>query len=400
MKHSNRNRSDEEDNARLVYSISKEWPFRLVKVVSFLVIFGAGLVFGLAASSHVRYFTSTSELFFPTFRNPPIQRKNSYVAGERNCGKGECLDFWTFVEPIQLNHSMTDEQLFWRASMLPRQSKYPFKRVPKVAFMFLTRGPLPLSPLWDRFLKGHEELFSVYVHTLPGYKLDVTEDSAFYGRQIPSQEVWWGSPTLTDGERRLLANALLDFSNERFVLLSESCIPIYDFKTVYKYLIESAESFVDSYDDPSRYGRGRYSRSMLPDIRLYQWRKGSQWFEMSRFLAVNIISDTKYYTLFRKYCKPSCYPDEHYIPTYLNMFFGSLNSNRSVTWVDWSRGGPHPATFGGEDITEGFIEAIRNNGTECSYNSRQTYMCYLFARKFAPSALEPLLNLTSSLLKY
>lgn len=214
------------------------------------------------------------------------------------------------------------------------------------------------------------------------------------------QSVEWGTVALAEAERRLLANALLDFSNERFVLLSESCIPIYNFPIVYKYLINSDYSFVESYDDPSRYGRGRYSRNMLPNIKLYQWRKGSQWFELSRELAVNIVADTKYYTLFKKYCKPSCYPDEHYIQTFLNMFYGSLNANRSITWVDWSMGGPHPATLGAANITEGFIQALRNNGTVCPYNSEKTSVCYLFARKFAPSALEPLLNLTSKVMGF
>jgi hypothetical protein len=216
----------------------------------------------------------------------------------------------------------------------------------------------------------------------------------------PLQDVEWGSVSLVDAEKRLLANALLDFSNERFVLLSESCIPIYNFPTVYKYLIRSEYSFVESYDEPTRYGRGRYSRKMLPDIHLYQWRKGSQWFEIQRDLAVYIVSDTKYYTIFKKYCRPACYPDEHYIPTYLNMFHGSLNSNRSVTWVDWSIGGPHPARYGGGNITEDFIQSIRNNGTQCSYNSEMTSVCYLFARKFAPSALVPLLSLTSTVMEF
>lgn len=214
------------------------------------------------------------------------------------------------------------------------------------------------------------------------------------------QHVSWGTVALADAERRLLANALLDFSNERFVLLSESCIPVYNFPTVYKYLIGSTQSYVESYDDPSRYGRGRYSRKMLPDIKLYQWRKGSQWFELHRTLAVYIVSDTKYYNLFRKYCLPACYPDEHYIPTYLNMFHGALNSNRTVTWVDWSFGGPHPALYEEANITEVFIQSIRNNGTLCQYNSEMTSICYLFARKFGPSALEPLLNLTSSVMEF
>ncbi|EEF33542.1 conserved hypothetical protein [Ricinus communis] len=210
------------------------------------------------------------------------------------------------------------------------------------------------------------------------------------------QDVEWGSVSLVDAEKRLLSNALLDFSNERFVLLSESCIPVYNFPTVYRYLIHSEYSFVESYDDPTRYGRGRYNRKMLPDIRLYQWRKGSQWFEIQRALAVYMVSDTKYYSIFKRYCRPACYPDEHYIPTYLNMFHGSLNANRTVTWVDWSFGGPHPATYMGINVTESFIQSIRNNKTQCSYNSEMTSVCYLFARKFHPSALEPLLNLTST----
>lgn len=216
----------------------------------------------------------------------------------------------------------------------------------------------------------------------------------------PPQDVEWGSVSLVDAEKRLLANALLDFSNERFILLSESCIPIYNFPTVYKYLIHSELSFVDSYDEPTRYGRGRYNRKMLPDIHLHQWRKGSQWFEAQRDLAVYIVSDTKYYSIFKKYCRPACYPDEHYIPTFLNIFHSSLNSKRTVTWVDWSQGGPHPATYEGVNITETLIQAIRNNGSQCSYNSEMTSVCYLFARKFARSALAPLLNLTLTVMEF
>lgn len=197
-----------------------------------------------------------------------------------------------------------------------------------------------------------------------------------------------------------MANALLDFSNERFVLLSESCIPIYNFPTVYEYLIGSIHSFVESYDDPSRYGRGRYNRNMKPDIKLADWRKGSQWFEMNRTLAVRIVSDTKYYDIFSRLCTPACYPDEHYIPTFIRLFHGPLSANRTVTYVDWSLGGPHPATFSAVNITEGFLQYIRNNGTACAYNSEKTHVCYLFARKFDPSALEPLLKLSSEVLEY
>ncbi|GAB2229804.1 hypothetical protein Droror1_Dr00014060 [Drosera rotundifolia] len=397
-----RNRGDKEEIDRLSGTCIRDSSVRIVRIVACLVIFVTGVVVGLISGSHVdRYFASraSSSSFYRGIAVSPSSSTDCGIVrlvSERT----DCLCIDNVVNPNAWDHSLSDEELFWKASMVPKIRVYPYRRVPKVAFMYLTRGALPFLPLWERFFLRHEGLFSIFVHTPPGYCFNVSSDSVFYGRQIPSQKVSWGSVSLTDAERRLLANALLDFSNERFVLLSESCIPVYDFQTVYDYLTGSKHSFVESYDDPSRYGRGRYSRRMLPDIRLHQWRKGSQWFELNRALAIPLIADTKYYPLFRKYCKPSCYPDEHYFPTYLNMFHGRENANRTVTWVDWSLGGPHPASFGRENITASFIESIRNNGTQCPYNFDTTYVCHLFARKFAPSALEPLLNLSLTVMGF
>ncbi|CAH8251795.1 unnamed protein product [Arabidopsis lyrata] len=396
---------------------------KLAQTLSFLLIFMAGIIIGLAASSHIdRYFNSLPRMFSSTtnlqsipFSSPDYSNctiihrdctgndENESDDGGVKAEKPKVRDCWSidgFVRPENLSHGMTDDELFWRASMVPVKEEYPYDRVPKVAFMFLTRGPLPMLPLWEKFFKGNDKYLSVYVHTPPGYDMNVSRDSPFYDRQIPSQRVEWGSPLLTDAEKRLLANALLDFSNERFVLLSESCVPVYNFSTVYTYLINSAYSFVDSYDEPTRYGRGRYSRKMLPDIKLHHWRKGSQWFEVNRKIAIYIISDSKYYSLFKQFCRPACYPDEHYIPTFLNMFHGSMNANRSVTWVDWSIGGPHPATYAAANITEGFLQSIRKNETDCLYNEEPTSLCFLFARKFSPSALAPLMNLSSTVLGF
>ena len=89
--------------------------------------------------------------------------------------------------PSNLIHEMNDQELLWRASLVPRIKTYPFHRVPKIAFMFLTKGPLPLAPLWERFLKGHEGLYSIYVHSLPSFEPKFLTSSVFFGRHIPSQ---------------------------------------------------------------------------------------------------------------------------------------------------------------------------------------------------------------------
>lgn len=304
------------------------------------------------------------------------------------------LEQW-IKPPSNLIHNMSDKELLWRASLVPKIKNYPFERVPKIAFMFLTKGPLPLAPVWERFLKGHESRYSVYVHPTPSYQAKFPPSSVFYKRQIPSQIAEWGRMSMCDAERRLLANALLDISNERFILLSESCIPLYKFSLVYNYLMKSKFSFVGAFDDPGPYGRGRYNPNMAPLVNVTKWRKGSQWFEVNRKLAVNIVEDTAFYPKFEQYCRPACYVDEHYFPTMLTIQAGSVLANRSITWVDWSRGGAHPATFGKTDITKEFFDRVRG-GQKCLYNNRNSTLCSLFARKFAPSALEPLLDMVNS----
>lgn len=293
-------------------------------------------------------------------------------------------------------HEMSDEELLRRAaSMSSRGGVLKEQRVPpKVAFMFLVRANLPFAPLWEKFFKGHQGLYSIYVHAHPNsYNQTTPQTSVFHGRRIPSKAVEWGSMSMMEAERRLLANALLDLSNQRFVLLSEACIPLYNLPSIYSYLINSTQSFVSMYDMPGPTGRGRYNKRMRPQIQLQQWRKGSQWFEMDRRLAIDIISDHVYFPVFQKHCRPPCYGDEHYLPTFVNLrSIGDRNANRSLTWVDWSKGGAHPARFVRQQVNPGMLTWMRNgdDGGQCTYNGRNTTMCYLFARKFLPNSLNRL----------
>ncbi|CAM8998546.1 unnamed protein product [Rhodiola kirilowii] len=270
---------------------------------------------------------------------------------------------------------------------------------PKVAFLFLSREGLGLRLLWEKFFEGSEGLFSIYVHSNPSYNGTVPESSVFHGRRITSKAVEWGQFSMVEAERRLLANALLDATNRRFVLLSETTIPLYNFSTIYNYLINSRKSFVEVYDLASGVGRGRYNWRMHPNVTLDQWRKGSQWFEIDRDLAQLVVSDQKYFPIFSKYCTRSCYADEHYLPTFVHIVASERNSDRTVTWVDWSKHGPHPSSFNGKRVTEEFLNSIRT-GTKCEYNGEQTSICFLFARKFTPDVLDKLLRLAPKVLGF
>ncbi|KAI0501470.1 hypothetical protein KFK09_016415 [Dendrobium nobile] len=195
-------------------------------------------------------------------------------------------------------------------------------------------------------------------------------------------------------------NALLDPSNKRFVLLSESCIPLYNFNIIYRYLQRSHFSYMSVFDDKGPHGRGRYNPNMSPLVTINQWRKGYQWFEVDRKLAIYILQDTKYYSKFKEFCKPPCYAEEHYFPTMLHIQKSNLIANSSLTFVDWSRGGAHPMTFYKDDITEEFLKKKLLGVQDCMYNGQDSSLCVLFARKFAPSSLKPLLQLAPALLGY
>ncbi|KAI3497866.1 hypothetical protein L2E82_13817 [Cichorium intybus] len=359
-----------------------------MSVVMVLVVF----LLGTFIIDHYKTIVVPKDIYFPRFTSIAKTHYSSVYLFHRHSlyspSLTRVMEFTDSTGLVDLWHTISDEELMEKAIRVPRVSEDP----KKVAFMFLTRRSLPLRSFWEKFFEGHEDLFSIYLHTSPDFNYEPPNSSVFYKRRIPSKHVQWGKPTMIDAERRLLANALLDFSNQRFILLSESCIPLFNFTTIYNYLMNANQSFLSSFDDPRKIGRGRYNKQMGPTITLKDWRKGSQWFEANRELAHEIISDKMYYDVFQNHCLPPCYMDEHYLPTLVNKVRSDLTTNTTVTWTDWSGGGSHPMTFAKKDITEVFINQVRY-GSKCTYNGANSSICFLFARKFHPSTLEPLLKM-------
>ncbi|XP_021736381.1 uncharacterized protein LOC110702924 [Chenopodium quinoa] len=367
----------------------------LIHLISYLVIFAFGLTIGSTFFSH-----DTSSSYTIPLNNLELLNFTATVSDNDFDVPVSGSNATTINDTVM--HDMEDDELLWRASMVPKLGGgvYPSNFVKKkIAFMFLVRGPLPLAPLWELFFKGHEDLYNIYIHSHLSYNESLPTNSVFHGRRIPSKDVEWGQFNMVEAERRLLANALLDVSNQRFILLSESCIPLFNFSTVYSYLVNSNKSYIEAYDLPGPVGRGRYSHYMMPQVTLSQWRKGSQWFEMDRTLAIEVVSDQEYFPLFQKFCTRACYGDEHYLPTFISIKFPWMNSNRSITWVDWSKTGPHPGVFQRLHVTPELLNTMRSNGT-CEYNGEKTDVCFLFARKFMPGTLTRLLRFAPQIMKF
>ncbi|XP_057471126.1 glycosyltransferase BC10-like [Actinidia eriantha] len=126
--------------------------------------------------------------------------------------------------------------------------------------------------------------FSVYVHSEPGFVFDElsTRSAFFYNRQLPNSiQVGWGEASMIQAESFLLEAVLEDPENQRFVLLSDSCVLLYNFSYIYNYLMASPRSFVDSFLDKKE---GCHNPKMLPVIPKNKWPKGSQWLALLTLL--------------------------------------------------------------------------------------------------------------------
>lgn len=210
----------------------------------------------------------------------------------------------------------------------------------------------------------YQILFSLYVHVPPGGEkyLDPFFRKYLISRQV---KVEWGEHSMVYATRELLWFAFKDPLNTRFVLLSESDIPLYGPLQMYHQLQSEDKSRVDA-SEMWQTDKYRWNFRFMcgnPPIREKDWRKSSQWFTLIRDHAYTILTDVGVYRSFERFCTSFyddahswyrvCYSDEHYIPTLLGMVVNitTLYPTRGPSHVDFSRGGAHPYEYTASDVT-------------------------------------------------
>lgn len=281
---------------------------------------------------------------------------------------------------------------------------------PKVAFLFLTNSDLVFAPLWEKFFAGHHGLLNLYVHADPSAVLASPPTPSFRGRFISGGKATArASATLISAARRLLATALLDDpANHFFALLSQSCVPLHPFPTLYRTLLSDNNnagaghrrrhrSFIEILDsEPTLHDRyyARGDHVMLPEVPFDAFRVGSQFFVLARRHAVMVVRDRRLWNKFKVPClvkeKDSCYPEEHYFPTLLDMQDPDGCTKYTLTRVNWTDAvDGHPHTYQPEEVSGELIGELRkSNGT----------YSHMFARKFAPECLGPLMEIADSVI--
>lgn len=190
----------------------------------------------------------------------------------------------------------------------------------------------------------------------------------------------WGTHSLVEATRSLLWEAFRDPSNQRFVLISEADVPIWDPLTFYHEISADQRSRVDAWWHPDM-DEERWSWRMALSgarIRRSDWRKSAQWFSMIRSHAEVALRDKVVFTAFEDYCRTAfdgdvgkfreCYSDEHYLPTLLYMKGlqeETVPSPLGITAADWSKRSPHPHEYISEEVTPLLFTTRLRNNSDC-----------------------------------
>ncbi|XP_020210022.1 glycosyltransferase BC10 [Cajanus cajan] len=290
-----------------------------------------------------------------------------------------------------------DLALFRRAGWAPHTTSH-LSATPKIAFLFLTNSNLSFSPLWHKFLEGQTHLFNIYIHADPTQPITPPDPPLPRSIFIPSKPTARAHPSLISAARRLLAKALLhDPRNHYSPLLSQHCIPLFSLPFTHSFLLSHPHhSFIEILShDPNlhaRYLARGGPRAMLPQLPFSSFRVGSQFFVLTRRHARLVLRDVSLWDKFRRPCPSDdpCYPEEHYFPTLLSMLDPHACTGFTLTRVNWtgSWDGP-PHLYTAPEISPELLHRLRHS------NSSHVY---LFARKFAPECLPPLMDIADDVI--
>ena len=217
----------------------------------------------------------------------------------------------------------------------------------KIALLFLTCRDLNQPKLWNKFIDSR---YNIYNHCKEPEKI---KNGPLKNKQITNRiETHWGTWTIVQATINLLEEALKNKENYKFVLLSESCIPIRDSNYIYNFLIKNNHSYIYAYKaNLERFNYLTDSAYISKD----SFTKQSQWMTLNRELASFTVQ--KQYEL--QYYHNMFSPDEHF---FVNLFlkYNLPFENQELTFCDWSKNERHPKEF--LELTFRDLQTFRNQG--------------------------------------
>ena len=162
----------------------------------------------------------------------------------------------------------------------------------KIAFLFLTIDNVRFPKIWKKYFKNNKSKINIYCHpkypekvTVPWQKKNIINNLA---------ETEWGK--IIYALVNLFKAALKDKDNKKFIILSESCLPIKSFNKFYKFLKNDNinTSYIDFWEMPKK--DCNILKSKLPDNYFkYKLKKHSAWFCLSRYHIKKLLMTREIY---------------------------------------------------------------------------------------------------------
>ena len=207
----------------------------------------------------------------------------------------------------------------------------------KLALLFLTIGELKQAKCWEKFVDLSRS--NVYIHAKKKENVK-TFRSDIIDKQIPTT---WGSLSLVKVMIELLRVSLKDTANNKFIFLSDSCIPVQSFDNVYNKLNSESLSIFNHSIDGFIGTAKDHLITTLKDSNIDEKNisKVSQWCILNRKDAQAIVdTSSQYLPSFNNVEKKNA-PDELYFLTVLKQINSNYQYiNQETTFTKWASSTP------------------------------------------------------------
>lgn len=108
----------------------------------------------------------------------------------------------------------------------------------KIAFLFLVIDNPNFPKIWNSYFRGHKDKYNIYIH--PKFPDKLTWNKKYMINNL--KETKWGF--ITNAYIELLKEAYKDEDNYKFIVISESCVPIQSFDNFYNDAINDTRSWI------------------------------------------------------------------------------------------------------------------------------------------------------------
>ena len=203
----------------------------------------------------------------------------------------------------------------------------------KIAFLFLTYNNLKRAEIWDRFFDSkHSDKFTIYNHAKEPEKIT---DLLLKDKHISEHiETCWGCFGTVEANILMMKQALQDPLNKKFILITDSCIPIVSFNIFYNKIMKDDKSKIDIFYNQEQ----RYNHIINPSFTYDKFTKSS---------AQGLIFNRKHTELlvnsllqYKDNWKNMGCVDEHYFGNILRELDSNfeLNNNKNKNTFDiWEK---------------------------------------------------------------